>query len=147
MISLNAIECQRCGAADVHGNPIPLVSVQPNQVRFIANGGTADSVFGTPFGNAARNIVTDAITNTANASIFKRIKFSERASFEFHATALNLLNHPNFQSIDPFLEDAGLFSSFTGFGDPRVSNTTRPRFERWNSSSHRRWNIPLLTLL
>jgi hypothetical protein len=26
-------------------------------------------------------------------------------------------------SIDPFLEDAGLFASGTGFGDPRVTDT------------------------
>jgi hypothetical protein len=126
LVSLTALNATGAGLNDVHGNAIAPVVVQPNQVRFIANGGTADTIFGTPFGNAARNIVTDAITNTANASIFKRIKFSEHTSFEFHATALNFLNHPNFQSIDPFLEDAGLFSSFTGFGDPRVSNTTVP---------------------
>ena len=126
LISLNALNASGAGLFDGLGKPIAAVPVQQNQVRFIANGGQADKIFGTPFGNAGRNIVTDAITNVANASIFKRIKFSERASFEFHATALNVLNHPNFQSIDPFLEDAGLFSGGTGFGDPRVTNTTVP---------------------
>jgi len=83
-------------------------------------------VFGTPFGNVARNLNTDAITNTANLSVFKRIKLSERVNFEFHATALNLLNHPNFQSVDPFVEDAGLATAGTGFGDPSVTNTVVP---------------------
>jgi len=119
LLSLNAIN-----------NPDPnanhAVPVTQNDVRFIANGGQADQIFGTPFGNVPRNSVTDAITNTANLSVFKRFKFTERASFEFHATALNFLNHPNFQSIDPFLEDAGLATAFSGFGDPTVTNTTTP---------------------
>jgi Carboxypeptidase regulatory-like domain len=126
LISLNALNAKQAGLFDVNGNPVAPVVVQKDQVRFIANGGTADKVFGTPFGNAARNIVTDAITNTANFSVFKRMKFTERASFEFHASALNAFNHPNFQSIDPFLEDAGLGLEFTGFGDPTVTNTTVP---------------------
>jgi carboxypeptidase family protein len=126
LVSLNALNANLAGLFDVHGNPVAPVVVQQNQVRFIANGGEADKVFGTPFGNAARNIVTDAITNTANFSIFKKMKFTERTSFEFHASALNVFNHPNFQSIDPFLEDAGLGLQFTGFGDPTVTNTTVP---------------------
>jgi hypothetical protein len=119
LISLNAIN-----------NPDPTanheVPVTTNDVRFIANGGQADKIFGTPFGNVARNSVTDAITNVANLSVFKRFKFTERTSFEFHASALNVLNHPNFSSIDPFLEDAGLATAFTGFGDPTVTNTSFP---------------------
>ncbi len=63
-------------------------------------------MFGTPFGNAPRNGQSDAITNIANASLYKRFKLGEHASFEFHATALNVFNHMNFQSVDPFVEDA-----------------------------------------
>jgi len=40
----------------------PFVPVTKNQVRFIVNSGQSEAVFGTPFGNATRNIVTDAIT-------------------------------------------------------------------------------------
>src|SRR5258708_30333231 len=83
-------------------------------------------MFGTPFGNAPRSINTDAITNTENLSVFKRLKINERASFEFHATLLNVLNHANFQSVDPFVEDAGLSLAGTGFGVPSLSNTTTP---------------------
>ena len=53
----------------------------------------------------------------------KNFKIKERASFEFRATTVNILNHPNFQSIDPFVEDAGNFAQFNGFGNPKVSNT------------------------
>jgi hypothetical protein len=99
------------------------VFVNKNQVRFIMNGGTAQSIFGTPFGNAARNIVQDARTNIANLAVSKNFKIKERASFEFRATCTNILNHANFQSVDPFLEDAGNFAAFNGFGNPKVSDT------------------------
>jgi hypothetical protein len=32
-----------------------------------------------------------------------------------------VFNHFNFSSVDPFLEDAGLATSFTGFGDPSLT--------------------------
>jgi Carboxypeptidase regulatory-like domain len=105
------------------GNELP---VTKSQVRFIINSLTSEAVFGTPFGNATRNMVTDAITNTANLSVGKRIKFNERASFEFRMTMLNVLNHQNFSSVDPFVEDAGLRSSFTGFGDVSTTGTAYP---------------------
>ena len=112
LISVNAINTS--GAA---------VQVTPNNVRYILNGGTAQTVFGTPFGNVPRNVEQDAPTNIANLSVFKNIKLGERVAFEFHVTALNVLNHPNFISVDPFLEDAGLATPLTGFGDPTVTNS------------------------
>jgi hypothetical protein len=99
------------------------VFVNKNQVRFIMNGGTAQGIFGTPFGNTPRNIVQDARTNIGNLAVSKMFKIKERASFEFRATTVNVLNHPNFQSVDPFLEDAGNFAAFNGFGNPKVSDT------------------------
>jgi hypothetical protein len=112
LISLNAI--------NTLGTAVPVTA---NQVRYIVNAGVSESVFGTPFGNVPRNPVQNDMTNIANLSIAKRMRLSERASFEIRASALNVLNHPNFVSIDPFLEDAGLFASGTGFGDPRVTDT------------------------
>ncbi len=82
--------------------------VTPNDVRFIMNGRTAQGVFGTPFGNTARNILTDAPSNRLDASIYKNIKLGERSNFEMRMTATNALNHFNFASIDPTVEDAGL---------------------------------------
>jgi hypothetical protein len=99
------------------------VTVTNNQVRYIMNGGTAETVFGTPFGNVPRNIAQDAISNIVNAAVGKRFKLSERASFELRASVVNLFNHPNYASIDPFLEDAGASRApFVGFGDPTVTN-------------------------
>jgi len=95
-----------------------VVTVTNQQVRFIMNGGEAQSIFGTPFGNTPRNPLQDDRTTIGNASIFKNIKLGEHVSFEFHTSFLNVFNQVNFSSIDPFMEDAGLTGAFTGFGDP-----------------------------
>jgi hypothetical protein len=100
-------------------------AVQQNAVRYIINASTAQSIFGTPFGSR-RNLSQDAVTNIANLAVFKNIKLNERASLEFNATFQNVFNHPNFQSIDPNIEDAGLTKAqqapFVGFADPSVTN-------------------------
>jgi hypothetical protein len=112
LVSLNAINTT--GAT---------VNVTGSQVRYITNGGTAQTIFGTPFGNSPRNIPQDDLTNIANLSVSKRFKATERVSFEIRASALNVLNRANFVSVDPFVEDAGLFASGTGFANPKVTDT------------------------
>ena len=49
---------------------------------------------------------------------------NERVRLQFHATMDNAFNHSNFTSIDPFIIDAGLTGSFTGFGDPSLTSST-----------------------
>jgi len=118
LLSLNAINQTPTTAADFTVTP-----VTNKQVRFITNAATAQSVFGTPFGNSPRNPVNDAITNIANVSVFKRFKITERSSFEFRMSALNAFNHLVFASVDPFIEDAGLTQQGTGFGNNSLSNS------------------------
>ena len=103
------------------------MSITNNDVRFIINTKIAQNLFGTPFGSEGRNTVRDAITNTSNLSVFKRTKLTERTSFEFHATALNVFNHFNFASVDPVLEDAGEVGQGTGFGLFNVTGATGRR--------------------
>jgi hypothetical protein len=120
LLSLNAIN-----NGDAVGTPVTKA-----QVRFIANGGEADTVFGTPFGDAARNSLRDNKTNNVNLSIFKNVKFWERVTVQLHLDMLNAFNHvqygslPGFSGIDPFIEDAGIHSEFTGFADPTVQAST-----------------------
>ena len=125
LVSVNAINQSGAGLV---GAP---VTINTSQVRYILNGGAAQTVFGTPFGNVPRNPVQDAISNVANISIAKSIKLTERAAFEFRTAFINAFNHPNYQSIDPFLEDASGApvgpngtpkAPFFGFADPTVSN-------------------------
>jgi hypothetical protein len=97
------------------------VHATANSVRFIVNGGESQAIFGTPFGNAGRNLQSDARTNIFNLSVYKDICFTERYRIQVHATALNLFNHYNFSSIDPFIENAGITGTFgQGFANPRV---------------------------
>jgi hypothetical protein len=100
----------------------PFVPITTNDVRYIVNGRTAEKIFGTPFGNVARNSLVDAPSNRLDASIFKNIKMGERGNFEMRMSATNALNHFNFGSIDPNIEDAGLGKDIrvfgAGFGDP-----------------------------
>jgi len=103
-----------------------LTNVANNDVRFIINGFQAQQVFGTPFGNVPRSALRDATSNLGNFSVFKQIKFNERASFTFHATMLNVFNHPNFGTVDPFLSDAGLVGPGVGFARPELTNDNLP---------------------
>jgi hypothetical protein len=95
-------------------------TVNKNQVRFIVNGVTSQQQFGTPYGNAARNSLRDAKTNTANITVFKNFKFWEKATLEWHMSMINAFNHPNFSSVDPFVDDAGYALEGTGFADPSL---------------------------
>jgi hypothetical protein len=114
LISLNAAN---------NGN---IQNVTNNQVRFIANTGIAQTMFGTPFGNAARNSLRDAPSNIANFSVFRNVKFNERASLQFRATAENVFNHANFATVVPDIENAGLTGFGTGFATPSLTGDSIP---------------------
>ena len=130
LISMNAMNiptavsplgCLRGGGA------CPFDPVNVSDVRFIINMHTAQSVFGTPFGNVPRNPLVDAPSNRLDASIFKNIRLAEHSNFELRMTATNALNHFNFTSIDPNMEDAGISNAFTsnfGLGFNTPSQTT-----------------------
>ncbi len=111
--------------------------VSPSQVKYILNGPTAGSVFGTPFGNVGRNQVRDSISNTTNLEVSKNVKWGERVNITWHMSLVNAFNHPNygynlggadgagtFGGIDPFVDvDAGLSNragAAFGFADPKV---------------------------
>jgi hypothetical protein len=102
-------------------------TVTPGQVRLIANGAEADSIYGTPFGNVGRNSIRDFHTNNANFTLFKNIKFWERATLQWHMTADNVFNHPQYGTngfgISPEVEFAGVPGAYTTFGVPQVTST------------------------
>lgn len=130
LISLNKFNNGFKGTmTDAAGNTVPDPGHAPSvvlksQVRFIANTRTADQIFGSPFGDVGRNTLRTSKTNLLNLSIFKVTTISEKFSLQFHADFLNALNHPNFASIDPFIDDAGLTSEATGFANPRLFGTS-----------------------
>lgn len=101
-------------------------AIQPGSVRYIANTAISDQIFGTPFGNAGRNTLSDFHTNNLNLAIFKTVNISEKFRLQFHADMNNAFNHPNYGAnnvgIDPFIDDAGLASSGVGFANPLVQD-------------------------
>ena len=112
LISANDVNTQQAA------NP-----VTSKQIRFIVNGGEAQSLFGTPYvGTAGRNSLRDFHTNIGNFSLIKRIKINGRAHFDFRVDFLNVFNHPNYGSVDPFIEDAGLLAIDTGFANSKVTS-------------------------
>ena len=135
LISLNAANNGLIGtmADPIANNPLnpnglpvpdpnhPATVVTSKDVRFIANTATADTFFGTPFGNVARNTLRDAKTNIANFSLFKTVHVRENFKVVWHMTMLNAFNHPNFFSVDPLIDDAGFATEGNGFGMPSLT--------------------------
>src|ERR1700722_12521250 len=103
-------------------NGATTAAVQANQVRFITNTNEAQILNGTPYGNAASNILRDAKRNLVNFEVARTVDWGERARIVWHMSMVNALNHPNFNTTDPFLEDAGLVQQGTGFDNPTVQN-------------------------
>ena len=97
LVSVNALNLNGAG---IMGAP---VTISQNEVRYIINGGAAQSVFGTPFGNVPRNPVQNAISNIANISLAKNTKLSERMYFKLRTAFIDAFDHANYQSINPFL--------------------------------------------
>jgi tetrahydromethanopterin S-methyltransferase subunit F len=96
--------------------------VQANQMHFIANTYESQVANGTPYGNAGRNTLRDARTNSANFQLAKTVNWGERARIIWHMSMVNAFNHPNYASIDPFVEDVGYEGAYTGFANPTVQN-------------------------
>jgi len=98
-----------------------LVPISKDKVRYIVNAYEAQQIAGTPWGDAGRNSLRDYWTNTGNASIIKNIKLKEHMSAQFRATFLNVFNHPNYSSVDTWIDDAGYATEGNGFGDPSLT--------------------------
>jgi hypothetical protein len=96
-------------------------TVSTSSVRYIMNSTYAQKAFGSPWGNVARNDARDSRTNTANLTVTKNFKLHDGLNALVRANFSNLFNHPNYASIDPYLDNAGLHASNTGFGDPKVT--------------------------
>jgi len=94
--------------------------VSANQEHFILNAFEAQIINTTPYGNAGRNSLRDFHTNTGNFQLTKTSNWGERVRLVWHMSMVNVFNHPNYGSIDPYIEDAGYVSLGTGFANPSV---------------------------
>jgi hypothetical protein len=97
-------------------------TLSPGSARFLVNAPYADTVNKEPWGNVARNTLRDARTNSANFQLTKETNVTERVKVRFETSFLNVFNHPNFGSVDPYLDDAGYTQEGTGFGIPSLTS-------------------------
>jgi len=100
------------------GNP---TLVSRRDVHFIVNGAEAQIVFDHPYGSAGRNSLRNARTNIGNFALIKTIRLHESVNLQWHMTLLNVFNHPNYSSVDPFVDNAGLYGLGLGFATPSVT--------------------------
>jgi|SRR5579863_461971 len=117
--------------------------VAANAVRFVVNGPQADLVHNTPYGNAGRNTLRDYQTNIANFALYKTVTATERVKVQFHMEMENVFNHPNFYSIDPFVDDAGFATEGTGFAIPSLFSGANP-FTLSQGQRHIRFGLKIL---
>jgi len=75
------------------GSGAPCTPINSSQAHFIINNLEAATVFGTPFSPLGRDTQRGQPISTVNMSVFKNVKITERVTFQFQATAFNLLNH------------------------------------------------------
>ncbi len=71
-----------------------LVTVTPNDVRYILNGPGAARKFGNPFGDVPRNSERGPALNQLNLGIFKNTRINERFKLQLRLEMFNALNHP-----------------------------------------------------
>jgi outer membrane receptor protein involved in Fe transport len=71
-----------------------VVSVTPNDVKYVFNGPGAAQLFNTPFGSVGRGIERGPIFNQLNLGLIKNIKVFERLSVQLRGEAFNVMNHP-----------------------------------------------------
>jgi outer membrane receptor protein involved in Fe transport len=99
-------------------------------VHWLVNDLNAATSLGTPFGGARRNAYRGQPISTANLSLFKNTKLTERFTLQLRATAYNVLN-TQFRGVpDPLLEDAGF-----GYGTPGTAGFL-PEFQHTDFNSN-----------
>ncbi len=61
---------------------------------------------GTTQGNAPRNAVRGLGAAQANIAMQRQFPIYDRLNLQFRAETFNIVNHPNFGYVDPFITDA-----------------------------------------
>src|SRR5262249_51611569 len=105
---------------------------RPFLVGYLANNGNAQYITAGSgaFANSGRNTLQLPPIDNVDLNITKRFKFTERYTFEFGATMLNLFNHP--QYIAGLINDVASFGNTTdaarnGFLNPKSASFLNPK--------------------
>jgi hypothetical protein len=101
-------------------------------VHFIYNNlQAAQNLTGTPYAGVSRNSVIGQAISTANLSIFKNTKLTERVTFQLQAQAFNVFNHQFRGSPDPVVDDIalGTFGNNFSNADAGASSTANAVYD------------------
>ncbi len=75
----------------------------------------------TAFGNVGRNALVGPNYSDIDATLFKNFTIKEHYTFQFGASAYNLLNHANFQSPAADISSPNTFGSINSAAIPPTS--------------------------
>jgi outer membrane receptor protein involved in Fe transport len=120
-----------CGIADYNSfvNAGTVVPTTLTAVHWIVNDLNSAKFFGSPFSGTHRNTLRGQPISTANMSIFKNTRLTEKLTLELRATAFNVMNTQFLGVPDPLLDDiaSGSFQNThfnTNAGSTFAGNTT-----------------------
>jgi hypothetical protein len=71
------------------------------------------------YGDAANGTIRGPGYTSANVSLYKTFPIHERLNMQIRVEAFNVLNHPNFNSVDTGFGSA-TYGQVNGAGDPRI---------------------------
>ncbi len=71
-------------------------------------------------GNESRNVIIGPPTTRFDATLAKRIRFSESKSLQLRWEVFNIFNHPNFTTLALSIATPSTFGTVTGVRDPRT---------------------------
>jgi hypothetical protein len=71
------------------------------------------------YGNAGNGTIRGPGYTSANVSLYKSFPIYDRLNLQLRAEAFNVLNHPNFNSVDTGV-GSGTYGQINGAGDPRI---------------------------
>jgi Carboxypeptidase regulatory-like domain/TonB-dependent Receptor Plug Domain len=71
------------------------------------------------YGDAKNGTIRGPAYTSFNVSLYKTFPIYNRLAMQVRAEAFNVLNHPNFNSVDTALRD-GSYGQVTNTGDPRI---------------------------
>ncbi len=104
------------------------LAARPNVVGSIQKVGKLSEWFNTSafqapnygfYGDARNGTIRGPGYTSANISLYKSFPIHDRLNLQLRAEAFNVLNHPNFNSVDTGLGD-GTYGNVNGAGDPRI---------------------------
>jgi hypothetical protein len=135
-LGLGGVVVNPNGVAGTGSGVTPLTNSSGQVVAYLANNPNAQYVSGAPglYTSNARNMFTLNPINNFDTAAFKRFAIRDRMSFEVHAEAYNVFNHPQYTSSNIFSIGNSINTmqslvnpASPAFGDPSMAFASQAR--------------------